>query len=139
VAIEVAMEYGPGPGVAVTAFELLGGADGVRRLVDRFYDVMETDPAARAVRALHPADLGESRRKLWMFLVGRLGGPPIYVEERGHPRLRARHLPFPIGADEAAQWMGCMDEALEAVVADDSLRSELRAFFAQVAEHMRNR
>ena len=123
----------------MSAWELLGGDDGVRRLVDRFYDEMATLPEAAPIRAMHPADLAESRRRLWMFLVGRLGGPPIYVQERGHPRLRARHLPFTIGVDEARQWMLCMERALEACVAPGPLRDELRDFFGQVAAHMINR
>lgn len=122
----------------MTPFEALGGEEGVRALVDRFYDAMETLPEAEGIRRMHPQDLGESRRKLWMFLVGRFGGPPVYEQERGHPRLRARHMPFPVGADEARQWMACMDVAL-ADISDDQLAIELRAFFSQVAEHMRNR
>lgn len=122
----------------MTVFDALGGEAGVRSLVDRFYDRMDARPDAAAIRAMHPADLGESRRKLWMFLVGRFGGPPLYEAERGHPRLRARHLPFAVDADAARAWMACMDDALEPI-GDPQLREELRAFFAQVADHMRNR
>lgn len=121
-----------------TAFEALGSEAGLRSLVDRFYDAMDARPDAAVIRAMHPEDLAESRRKLWMFLVGRLGGPPLYEQERGHPRLRARHLPFAVDADAARAWMACMDEALAEVVADEALRGELRRFFAQVADHMRN-
>lgn len=122
----------------MTPFEQLGGLDGVRALVDRFYDAMEARPEAAPIRAMHAADLSESRRKLWMFLVGRLGGPPIYVEERGHPRLRARHMPFSIGPAEASQWMFCMDIALNECVTDERLCAELHAFFQEVAAHMHN-
>jgi hemoglobin len=122
-----------------SAYDLLGREEGIRRLVDRFYDAMEALPEAAPIRRMHPDDLTESRRRLWMFLVGRFGGPPLYVEERGPPRLRARHLPFPVGEAEAAQWMTCMDVALDDIVADNGVRSELRGFFAQVASHMRNR
>jgi hemoglobin len=124
--------------VVVTAFERLGGEEGIRRLVDRFYDVMDTHPEARPIRLLHPTDLSESRRKLWMFLVGRFGGPQIYVQERGHPMLRARHMPFPIGPAEASQWVLCMDTALNELVPDEPFRKELREFFRMVAEHMHN-
>ena len=120
-------------------FEQLGGLDGVRALVDRFYDVMDALPEAAGIRAMHPPDLADSREKLWMFLVGRLGGPPIYVERRGHPRLRARHMPFAIGDEESAAWVACMDVALEELVPDLQLRAGLRAFFAETAAHMRNR
>jgi len=123
----------------ISAYERLGREDGIRTLVDRFYDEMETLPEASGIRALHPPDLGDSRRKLWMFLVGRLGGPPLYERERGHPKLRARHLPFAIGAAEAELWMVCMDRALVAHVGDEALRTELSTFFRQVAGHMVNR
>lgn len=119
--------------------DAVGGEDGLRRLVDAFYDHMDANPEAAGVRAMHPADLGESRRKLWMFLVGRFGGRNLYLEERGHPRLRARHMPFPIGDDEAVQWLACMDAALAVHVADARVRQELAAFFAAVAAMMRNR
>lgn len=123
----------------LTPYERLGASEGVRRLVDLFYDAMDRDARAQGIRAMHASDLSESRRKLWMFLVGRFGGPPIYVEERGHPRLRARHMPFPIGPGEAEQWMMCMDQALEEVVSDLAFRTELREFFRGVAAHMQNR
>src|SRR5687768_1508105 len=93
-------------------YDLLGGESGVRTLVDRFYDLMDTLPEAAAVRALHPADLTDSRAKLFKFLSGWLGGPPLYVQEYGHPMLRARHLPFPIGEPERNAWMLCMTQAL---------------------------
>lgn len=123
----------------MTVYEQLGREDGVRALVDTFYDTMDTLPEAATIRAMHARDLSESRRKLWMFLVGRFGGPPLYEQESGHPRLRARHLPFVVGPDEAGQWVTCMDRALADRVADDALRAELAAFFRQVATHMINR
>lgn len=123
----------------MSAYELLGREEGIRRLVDRFYDEMHALPEAAGIRAMHATDLRESRRKLWMFLVGRFGGPPLYEQERGHPRLRARHLPFAIGVGEAEQWVTCMDRALEAEVTHEALRAELSAFFRGVADHMRNR
>lgn len=72
-----------------TPFELLGGAQGVRRLVERFYQLMDTLPEAARIRALHPADLAGSTDKLYKFLSGWLGGPALYVQEFGHPMLRA--------------------------------------------------
>ncbi|MCA3060006.1 MAG: group II truncated hemoglobin, partial [Rhodocyclaceae bacterium] len=79
---------------------LLGGEAAVRRLVDAFYDQMDEDPDFFGIRKLHPASLAASRDKLYMFLTGWLGGPPLYTSEFGHPRLRARHLPFAIGEAE---------------------------------------
>lgn len=122
-----------------TTYAALGEEAGIAHLVDRFYAHMEADPAAAPIRAMHPPDLEESRRKLWMFLVGRFGGPDLYVAERGHPRLRARHMPFAVDGEAARQWMHCMDLALAECVPDAALRADLSAFFATVAEHMRNR
>lgn len=122
-----------------TPFELMGGAEAVRRLVDRFYDLMDTEPEVRGIRDMHPADLETSREKLYLFLTGWLGGPPLYVERYGHPMLRARHLPFPIGTSERDQWMRCMDQALDEQEMPSELREAMRARLAGVADHMRNR
>ncbi len=122
----------------VSHFELLGGSDGIRALVDRFYDVMDAEPKAAGIRSLHPPDLTSSREKLFLFLTGWTGGPPLYVEKHGHPRLRARHLPFPIGTAERDAWVWCMDQALDEHEMPDELRSFLRQRFRAVADHMRN-
>lgn len=126
-------------GPAPTHFELLGGEAGVRAIVDRFYDVMDEEPWAAGIRAMHPPDLASSRDKLFYFLVGWTGGPPMYVERFGHPRLRARHLPFSIGEAEAAAWVRCMDTALDESETPDELRDFLKSRFRAVATHMRNR
>lgn len=122
-----------------TAYELLGGDTGVRALVERFYDLMDSLPEARGIRELHPADLSESREKLYLFLSGWLGGPGLYVEKYGHPRLRARHLPFPIGERERDQWMSCMTQAIESFDLVPAARDRLVQTFAGMADHMRNR
>jgi len=124
-------------------YELLGADDEardarVRALVDRFYDLMEARPEAATIRALHPAALAGSRAKLHLFLRGWLGGPQTYVERYGHPRLRARHLPFRIDDDAALQWMSCMSDALDEEVADAELRRSLAGALARMAAHMRN-
>lgn len=124
---------------ARTPFEWIGGEAGVRLLVDRFYHLMDSDPEAAGIRALHPPDLAGSREKLWLFLVGWLGGPPLYVERHGHPRLRARHLPFPIGDAERDAWMRCMNQALDEHSMPDMLREQMRERLGSVADHMRNR
>ena len=77
-------------------FERLGGAAAVGRLVERFYDEMDRRADCMELRAMHPADLTESRAKLTWFLTGWLGGPQEYVQRFEHPRLRARHIPFAI-------------------------------------------
>lgn len=121
-----------------TPFELLGGDAGVRRLVDRFYDLMDTAPEAAAVRALHATSLKASREKLHLFLTGWTGGPPVYVERHGHPRLRMRHFPFRIGARERDEWLWCMDQALAEHDMPDWLRTHLRERLHALADHMRN-
>lgn len=120
-------------------YERIGGAEKVRALVKRFYQIMDELPEAHGVRKLHPPGLHGSEEKLYEFLTGWMGGPQIYVEKHGHPMLRARHLPFPIANAERDQWMLCMKQALQDVVEDDQLRAELTAAFTKVADHMRNR
>jgi hemoglobin len=124
---------------AATHFFLIGGELAVRRLVKRFYELMDTLPEAYGIRKLHGADLSGAEQKLFMFLCGWLGGPQLYAAKFGHPRLRARHLPFPIGDDEAAQWMLCMRQAMAEVIADEDLRWSLDRAFDDLARHMRNR
>jgi hemoglobin len=120
-------------------YERIGGAEKVRALVKRFYEIMDELPEAHGIRKLHPASLHGSEEKLYEFLSGWMGGPQLYVEKYGHPLLRQRHLPFPIGDAERDQWMLCMRQALEEVVEDEALRAELAAAFLKVADHMRNR
>lgn len=122
----------------MTPYESIGGETVVRALVRRFYDLMDTLPEAYDVRRLHAADLGAAEQKLFMFLSGWLGGPDLYVQRHGHPRLRARHLPFPIGTRERDQWLLCMKQALEENVAEPGLRNRLFEAMAALADHMRN-
>ncbi len=123
----------------VVPYVALGGEAGVRAIVDRFYDLMELDAAYAAIRALHAPSLDAAREKLFLFLTGWLGGPPIYVERHGHPRLRARHLPFPIATTERDQWLACMARALTDNDVDPALKASLMAAFFQTADWMRNR
>lgn len=125
--------------MSTTIYEQLGGEEGVRGLVDRFYDLMSELPETKPILALHPADLTGSRDKLFKFLSGFFGGPSLYVEAFGHPRLRARHLPFPIGEDERDQWMLCMNRAIDERIVDPILASHLKSTFFRTADHMRNR
>jgi hemoglobin len=122
-----------------TPYELLGGAAGVRRLIDRFYDLMDSAPEAVMVRALHATSLKSSREKLYLYLTGWTGGPQWYVEQRGHPRLRMRHLPFAIGSRERDEWLWCMDHALDEQPIPGDLRENLRQQLHALADHMRNR
>jgi len=120
-------------------YELIGGEAGVRKLVDHFYDHMDTLEQAKTVRKLHAKSLRLSREKLFLFLCGWLGGPDLYVQKYGHPRLRRRHLPFSIGIAERDQWMHCMRLALDDMKLEKGLREKLEAAFQATADHMRNR
>ena len=121
-----------------TFYQLLGGTDKVRDLVEAFYDIMDADPKALPVRALHPADLTSSREKLFMFLTGWTGGPQLYIERYGHPKLRQRHMPFSIGEVERDQWMYCMIQAMHTLNFDDKLMQKLAEQLYGVADFMRN-
>lgn len=130
---------GPPPVTGNPHYQLIGGEAAVHRLVERFYALMDELPEARTIRALHPPDLTRAKERLFMFLSGWLGGPPLYEERYGHPRLRQKHLPFPIGKAERDAWMLCMTRALEEVVADAALRAQLRQSFFKTADFLRNR
>ena len=121
-----------------TPYDLVGGEPMVRRLVDRFYDLMDEDPDFHGIRKLHPEMLEGSREKLFKFLMGWLGGPPLYEQEFGHPRLRARHLPYAIASAERDQWMTCMMQAMADVGLNEELRRRLAQSFFQTADWMRN-
>jgi hemoglobin len=124
---------------AAAPFHTMGGETAVRALVDRFYDLMDIEPAYAVLRALHPTRLDGSRDKLFWFLCGWLGGPQHYTERFGHPMLRARHLPYSIGIAERDQWMNCMKQAMAEVQLDPALAQRLAASFFNTADWMRNR
>ena len=122
-----------------TTYDKIGGDAGVARLCDRFYELMECVPQFAELRALHPEDLKGSRDKLYMFLSGWFGGPDLFVEKFGHPRLRARHMPFAIGTRERDQWVACMVLAMEEVGIEEGVRKKLLQNFFNTADFMRNR
>jgi hemoglobin len=122
-----------------SVFEMLGGEAGLRELVDRFYDLMDLEPEFAGIRTLHPTTLDDSRNKLYWFLCGWTGGPDHYIERFGHPRLRARHLPYAIASDERDQWLRCMAWAMQDVGVPEALRERLMQSFYQTADWMRNR
>ncbi len=122
-----------------TPYARIGGEEGVRKLVKRFYELMDTLPEAQHIRAMHPESLAGSEAKLFKFLSGWLGGPQLYMEEYGHPRLRMRHMPFPIGAAERDAWMRCMTQAIEEQITDDELlKQHLFQSLMKTADFMRN-
>ena len=128
----------PAP-AATTPYELIGGEAAVRQLVDRFYDLMDSAPEAATIRALHATSLKASREKLFQFFSGWMGGPQLYVERFGHPKLRMRHFPFSIGAKERDEWLWCMGRALAEQEMPDYVRAHLLQRLQQLADHMRNR
>lgn len=121
-----------------SVYDQLGGAEGLRALVDRFYSLMDTLQTAQTIRAMHPEDLTSSADKLFDFLSGWTGGPQLFMKKHGHPMLRARHLPYAIDTEAARQWMVCMIKALDERVEDEELRENLKNSFVKVAAHMRN-
>ena len=123
----------------LTPYDLIGGEEKVRALIARFYDLMDHDPDYYGIRKLHPASLTGSREKLFMFLMGWLGGPPLYEQAYGHPRLRARHMHVAIGISERDQWMACMTRAMVDIGVEGKLRERLVQSFMKTADFMRNR
>jgi hemoglobin len=120
-------------------FARMGGEAAVVRLVEAFYRRMDEVPEAARIRAMHGPDLAENKSVLRLYLAEWLGGPKNYSATRGAPRLRARHLPFPIGPAERDAWMACMRDALEEVVPDEELRGQLEAAFLRTANAIVNR
>lgn len=123
---------------AVSMFERIGGAPTIERLVDGFYARMDTLPEARTIRAMHAPDLGPVKEVLRRYLGEWMGGPKRYSAERGHPRLRQRHMGFPIGNEERDAWLLCMRGALDETVADAAAREEIYGLLARLADWMRN-
>ena len=99
---------------------------------------MASNERFSGIRALHPPSLDNARNRLFWFLSGWMGGPDLYIEQFGHPRLRARHLPFPIGESERDQWLGCMALAMDHVSIESQLQERLLQSFYQTADWMRN-
>jgi hemoglobin len=124
--------------VETTQFQRIGGAAGVDRLVEAFYLRMDSLPAGKAIRALHADDLSSTKEVLKRYLSEWMGGPPLYSQERGHPRLRQRHLRFKIGEAERDAWLSCMRAALDEAVDEVTLRDGLYGSFVKLADWMRN-
>ena len=122
-----------------TIYEKIGGEATVGRLADRFYELMDSVAQFKELRAMHPESLAGSRDKLYKFLSGWFGGPDLFVQEYGHPRLRARHMPFAIGTLERDQWVACMVLAMEDVGIDEDVRKVLLNNFFNTADFMRNK
>ena len=122
-----------------TPFEWIGGEEKVKALVERFYDLMDLEPAYQGIRSLHGPSLDNARDKLFWFLCGWSGGPNHFIERFGHPRLRARHLPFSIASKERDDWLRCMAQAMHELDMPQALQERLMHSFFQTADWMRNR
>ena len=132
------MDTEESPTKPATPYEWIGGEARVRALVDRFYDLMDIEPAYHELRLVHGSTLDDARDKLFWYLCGWLGGPSHYEDRFGHPRLRMRHMPFKIGVLERDQWLACMDQAMGETGVPDDLRARLRESFYKTADWMRN-
>ena len=122
----------------MSIYEFLGGESGVRRLSHRFYEIMDTFEEAKNIRAMHPDSLHGSTEKFFLFLSGWLGGPSLYIEKYGHPRLRMRHLPFAIDKNARDEWMFCMKIALREQISQKEIRDQIEEAFGNLATHMQN-
>jgi hemoglobin len=122
-----------------TPFDVIGGADAVDAIVERFYAEMDAAPQARVIRDLHAQNLAPTKHVLKLYLGEWLGGPKLYSSSRGHPRLRMRHIKFPIGEAERDLWLWCMRRALDVHVADERVRDGIYAAMGRLADHMRNK
>jgi len=121
-----------------TLYQRLGGESGVRQLVTHFYNFMDTLATATTVRAMHNSDLSDSREKLFQYFSGWFGGPALFVERYGHPRLRARHNHLAIDVEQRDAWMQCMQLALAEMSLVPALKEDLLAKIEPMADHMRN-
>ena len=129
-------ETQPAPVEPLNPYHLIGGAAAVRRITDRFYDIMNDSPEARAVRAMHSGDLAPMRQKLFEFMSGWLGGPNLYFERSDRKCMGSAHAPFNIGETERNQWLACMYRSLEAEGIDRELRKRIETALFQVADMM---
>jgi hemoglobin len=126
-------------GAAATVYELAGGEETFTRIVERFYAGVAGD---QVLRPLYPADeeqLSRSAEHLRLFLIQYWGGPTWYDEQRGHPRLRMRHMPFSIGPRERDAWLSHMRAAVASVELPDQVRAALLEYFESAANAMMNR
>ena len=129
---------GEAPKIEVTPYELIGGEATVRRLADRFYDILDTDPRAARIRAMHGRDLAPIRQLLFEFLSGWLGGPQLYFKRPEHRCIMSAHRPYAIGAVERDEWMICMRRAMDECGLPADMRALLDEAFLRMADLFRN-
>ncbi len=121
-----------------TPYQILG-QEGIRELAEAFYEAMDELPQAATIRAMHQANMDEIKLKLYEYLTGWMGGPPLYAAKYGTVCLTDPHKPYRIGPDERDQWLLCMDTALERIEASDELKQMLKEPMYRIADTVRNR
>jgi hemoglobin len=121
-----------------TMYEWLGGEQAIKGLVNRFYDIMDSDESLKPIRDMHKEDLSPMRLSLFEFLSGWLGGPPLFIERNGSPCLTGAHKPFKIDEQARDLWMQCINQAMVDVDIDEKYREMLAPAFERMAEMMRN-
>lgn len=122
-----------------SAFERIGGREGLGRLARRFYEIMSERPEAAGIRAMHRTELDPITDSLADFLMGWIGGPRDWFMRPGRPCIMSLHRALPIGESERDQWLACMKQAMEETVSDDALRAELEPALFRIADAMRTR
>ena len=120
---------------SMSVYEFIGGEATLRRLVDLFYARVEADPV---LRPLFPDDLEPGKRWQFLFLMQYFGGPAQYADERGHPRLRMRHMPFAIDTEARDRWLGHMLAAIDEMGITEPARAVMREYFERASTHMVN-
>ena len=125
--------------ISESLYSRLGGEAVLQKFVSYLYDFMDVLPEVENLRQMHSADLSFARNRLFMFLSGMLGGPALYVEAFGHPRLRKKHMHYSIGDDERDQWLQCAQLASDELDVDGYLRDELMDVLTIMANHLRNK
>ena len=121
-----------------TPYQILGD-QGIRGLTSAFYDIMDTLPEAAELRAMHAKDLSPMKEKLAEYLIGWMGGPPLYADKHGTVCMTEPHEPYHIGPEERDQWLMCMDRALEQVGASEELVEMLKIPLFRIADAVRNK
>ena len=122
----------------ISIYEYLGGEQTVRSLAHRFYELMDTLEEVKELRDIHPGSLDESKEKFFQFLSGWFGGPQLYMQNYGHPRLRMRHMPFHIDKKARDSWMHCMKITLHEHIPNHDIRKQIEDSFSRMATHMQN-
>jgi len=120
-------------------YSRLGGEAVLRQFVSHLYAFMDEAEVVQPVRKMHSQDLSYAADRLFMFLSGMLGGPPLYMEAFGHPRLRRKHLSFSIGDEERDQWLLCAQYAADQLAVEETIRTELMMVLSRMADHLRNK